>query len=199
MSRTPRVFKLARSPFLGHPTGNPPSLAAVVESPKSKPAPPRFTLTPPPKHKPKSKRKIKVIQNPPAIGAGVVAFFDGAFEGGRAAFGAVVYRNGERIHKAAEIVPAGQELSCNCAEYAGAINVLRLFQREGIRHATIYGDSLLVVKQLNAAWRAKQGAYLPFYLEAIKLRRTLPDVRLVWINRENNTEADELSKLPLCA
>jgi ribonuclease HI len=53
---------------------------------------------------------------------------------------------------------------------------------------------MLVVKQLNGAWRAKQGAYLPYYLQAIKLRRELPDVRLIWTNRENNTEADRLSK-----
>jgi len=37
-------------------------------------------------------------------------------------------------------------------------------------------------------------AYLPFYKEAIKRRRTLPGVTLGRTNRENNTEADELSK-----
>jgi ribonuclease HI len=80
------------------------------------------------------------------------------------------------------------------AEYSGAIHLLRYFQRERVTLATVYGDSLLVIKQLNGAWRAKAGAYLPFYHEAIKLRRSLPDVRLVWTNRENNSEADELSK-----
>lgn len=115
---------------------------------------------------------------------------------GGAAFGAVVYSEGQRIHQAAESVPTGPQSSCNVAEYAGAINVLRFFQREGISQGTIYGDSMLVVNQLNGAWRAKAGAYLPFYHLAIKLRRELPDVRLVWTNRENNTEADELSKRP---
>jgi len=80
-----------------------------------------------------------------------VAFFDGAFEGGRAALGAVVYSEGERIHQVAESVPAGPQLSCNVAEYCGAINVLRFFQRKGITQGSIYGDSMLVVKQLNGA------------------------------------------------
>lgn len=30
-----------------------------------------------------------------------------------------------------------------------------------------------------------------------RLRRSLPDVRLIWTNRENNTEADELSQRAL--
>lgn len=141
--------------------------------------------------------KTRPIRNPPAVGAGVVAFFDGAFERGRSAFGAVIYRNGERIHVAAERVITGAQSSCNVAEYAGAINVLRFFQQDGITHGTIYGDSMLVIKQLNGAWRAKAGAYLPFYLQALEIRRKLPDVRLIWIGREHNGEADELSKRPL--
>lgn len=188
----PKTYKVARSPFLGHPESNPRPLRAAVESP-------RFILTsdtPPPRDKPKQKRKAlsKRIQNPPAVGAGVVAFFDGAFDRGRAAFGAVVYSEGKRIHQAAESVPTGPQLSCNVAEYSGCLYLLRFFQRKGITQGSIYGDSLLVVKQLNGAWRAKAGAYLPYYLQAIKLRRELPEVRLVWTNRENNTEADELSK-----
>jgi ribonuclease HI len=85
-------------------------------------------------------------------------------------------------------------MSCNVAEYCGVIHLLRYFQREGISQGTIYGDSLLVVKQLNGLWKATAGAYLPFYREAIELRRALPNVRIAWTNRENNSEADELSK-----
>ena len=58
---------------------------------------------------------------------GVVAFFDGAFAQGRAAFGAVIYSNGQRIHKASQYLGNGPQLSCNVAEYAGAIEVLHYF------------------------------------------------------------------------
>jgi ribonuclease HI len=188
----PKTHKLPSRPFSGHPASSPQPSRSAVESLQ-------FILTsdlPAPRHKPKSRQKgrRKTIQNPPTVGAGVVAFFDGAFDRGRASFGAVVYREGQRIHRVAECVPTGPQLSCNVAEYAGAINVLRFFQREGITQGSIYGDSMLVVKQLNGLWKAKAGAYLPFYDEAIKLRRELPGVRLIWTNRENNTEADELSK-----
>jgi hypothetical protein len=97
----PKVHKLAGSPFLGHPTGHPRPVRDTAQSPPF-----------PPRHKPK--RKAKKIEDPPAISAGVVAFFDGAFEGGRAAFGAVVYCEGERIHEAAESVPARATVKLQC-------------------------------------------------------------------------------------
>jgi len=54
--------------------------------------------------------------------------------------------------------------------------VWRFFQREGIKHGTIYGDSMLVIRQLSVKWKAREGAYLPFYHQAVKLRRELPGV-----------------------
>jgi ribonuclease HI len=45
--------------------------------------------------------------------------------------------------------------------------------------------------------KAKRGPYLPLYREAQELRARLPDVRLVWISRGQNTEADALSREPL--
>lgn len=82
----PKIHKVARSPFLGHPESNPQPVRGIVESP------PIFILTsdiPTPQGKlkraakPKRKGQSKTIQNPPAVGAGVVAFFDGAFDRGR--------------------------------------------------------------------------------------------------------------------
>jgi ribonuclease HI len=83
------------------------------------------------------------------------------------------------------------------AEYAGAIAVLRFLIREGIQWATVYGDSRMVIQQLNGQIKAKLGVYIPQYREAQELRAKLPDVRLVWISRGQNTEADTLSKEPL--
>jgi ribonuclease HI len=42
--------------------------------------------------------------------------------------------------------------------------------------------------------KAKQGAYLPYYREALALRSKLPGLCLEWIPREMNAGADELSK-----
>ena len=117
-----RIFRVGeRKSFAGHRAHEPRPLAALCESPLL----PTFKLTPKPEHKPR--HKLKIIQKPPAIRVGVVAFFDGAFAQGRAAFGAVIYSNGQRIHKASQYLGNGPQLSCNVAEYAGAIEVLHYF------------------------------------------------------------------------
>jgi hypothetical protein len=54
-------------------------------------------------------------------------------------------------------------------------------------------DSRMVVQQLNGDIKAKSGVYVPLFREA-RLRAQLPDVRLVWISRGINNEADRLSK-----
>lgn len=60
------------------------------------------------------------------------------------------------------------------------------------KRSPYYGDSDLVVKQLNGKWKAR--AYLSYYKEAIRLRAKLPEVVIKWIPREQNGHADYLSK-----
>jgi ribonuclease HI len=127
-------------------------------------------------------------------------WFDGAAwpnPGGHGAFGALVRRHGKIIFSASEYLGQGAHITNNVAEYAGAIAVLRFLIREGIQSATVYGDSRMVIQQLNGQIKAKHGVYIPQYREARELRAKLPDVRLVWISRGQNTEADALSKDPL--
>lgn len=106
-------------------------------------------------------------------------------------------RHGEVIYQASEYLGQGAHITNNVAEYAGVIAVLRFLLAESIQCATVYGDSRMVVQQLNGQIKAKHGVYLPQYREALELKAKLPDVRLVWISRGQNTEADELSKEPL--
>ena len=75
--------------------------------------------------------------------------------------------------------------------------MLRFLLGEGIREATVYGDSSLVVGLLNGRLRAKRGLYLDHYREALTLREQLPDVRFVLIPRGQNLEADALAATAL--
>lgn len=125
------------------------------------------------------------------------AWFDGACwpnPGGHGGYGGVVKRNEKVIYSKAVYLGYGPHISNNVAEYAGLIAVLRFLLSEGIQWATVYGDSQMVIKQLNGVIRARHGLYLPYYREAQKLRVRLPDVRLTWISRGQNTESDQLSK-----
>lgn len=126
------------------------------------------------------------------------AYFDGAVQphnpGGHGGYGLIVY-NGQRVvHSESVYVGRWPSLSNNCTEYAGAIAALRYFLKHDISEGTIYGDADMIVQQLNGSWRVKSGAYVPYYHEAYALRVQVPAVAIKWIPREQNGDADTLSK-----
>jgi ribonuclease HI len=125
------------------------------------------------------------------------AWFDGSCwpnPGGHAGYGVVVQRHNQTIYSKAVYLGNGPHLTHEIAEYAGVVAVLRFLLQEQIPWATVYGDSQMVIKQLNGTIKARRGAYLSYYQEAHELMARLPNVRLVWISRGQNTEADRLSK-----
>lgn len=129
-------------------------------------------------------------------------WFDGATEpvnpGGHGAWGGVIHRDGEKLWSGSGYVGVGPHISNNCSEYAAITAVLeRLGDAPG--SVMIYGDSMLVVNQLNGTWRVKGGLYTPFYEKAKELFIRQKELRnrnlsLRWIPREENAEADDLSK-----
>lgn len=125
-------------------------------------------------------------------------YFDGAVEpfnpGGHGGYGLVVYQDGRVIHSEAVYVGQWPTLSNNCTEYAGCIAALRYLIREGVTEATVYGDADMIIRQINGHWKAKSGAYVPYYREAYSLRQKVPNVKFIWIPRERNDAADCLSK-----
>lgn len=129
----------------------------------------------------------------------IECFFDGAVyphnPGGHGGYGMLIRKDQQTIYSEAVYIGHWSELSNNVAEYAGAISVLRYLLKEEITEARICGDADLVVQQLNGKWKAKSGAYLPYYREAYALRVRLPNVNLEWIPREMNYAADELSQI----
>lgn len=141
----------------------------------------------------------------------IKAWFDGACwpNPGHGAYGAVVKRDGQIIFTASEY--SGPHVSNNVTEYQGLIVILKFLLAENIEEATIYGDADMIIKQMNGIWKAgrltkkeKKGTipirpryYLPYYKEALELRRQLPKVKLIWVRRYLNSEADRLSTEPL--
>lgn len=137
----------------------------------------------------------------------IECWFDGCCEprnpGGTAAYGAVIFKDGQRVWSQSEIfVPMKgreKEVSNNFAEYMGFLAILT--QLQGMRaeqeEIHVYGDSNLVIQQMNGRWRIKQGYYVPVALSARNLIHKFPRLRLEWIPREENSLADELSKAEL--
>ncbi len=128
-------------------------------------------------------------------------WFDGACgpvnPGGTAAFGYAVYESGAKIGEGCGVIGAGPTMSNNVAEYCGVIEAAKFIMT--IAPGAIvrfHGDSNLVVQQLSGRWKAKQGLYIPYHKEARQLCADLK-APFHWIPREQNVEADALSKRPM--
>nr|XP_017250520.1 PREDICTED: uncharacterized protein LOC108221132 [Daucus carota subsp. sativus] len=83
----------------------------------------------------------------------------------------------------------------NQAEYEALLAGLRLVRTLSIRNLTIYSDSQIVVRQTNGEYLAKD-PILTKYQALVKGYLTLiPGCRILQVNREENAEADNLSRL----
>lgn len=136
----------------------------------------------------------------------IEGWFDGCTEpvnpGGHASYGALIKVEGETVWQVSAYVGFGPTMSNNVAEYSGAIACMKqLLGLEAVKAGSagviMRGDSMLVIKQLSGEWRVKRGLYVPYYQQAVRLRAQLPQMRLEWIPRERNGEADRLSKYEL--
>jgi len=129
----------------------------------------------------------------------VVLFFDGACTknpGGIASFGYKISckDTGTLIHVENGEVCRGMQASCNIAEWAAVTNGLRCLKEQSwIGNLEIYGDSQLVINQLNGIYKVRKDTLIPYYKECI----TMLDNwcwSAKWIPREKNEDCDRLSK-----
>src|SRR5215831_16782417 len=136
----------------------------------------------------------------------IEAWFDGACEpvnpGGTASYGVIIMQNGETLHECAAVYapPDGGQTSNNVAEYAAFIAALEYLLDNALtsERVVIRGDSNLVVQQMLGNWAIRKGAYVPLARHAQQLLRKCPvQPELRWIPREENEEADRLSKAAL--
>ena len=95
-------------------------------------------------------------------------------------------------HKGTATMPLAHGTN-NQAEYAGLIVGLMKAEGMDITEVEVFGDSMLVVKQMQGAWRVKSEGLRPYYLRAYELARKFDAFKIDWIPREENAEADALS------
>lgn len=119
------------------------------------------------------------------------AWIDGASRGspGEAGFGVLLEAN--RVPE--EIVGYLGKATNNVAEYAALIAVPKLAAERGVKKLVVYSDSQLLVRQVNGANRVKAPHLVPIFLQALKLRQTIPDFTIEHVAREENQEADRLA------
>jgi ribonuclease HI len=124
-------------------------------------------------------------------------FFDGASKGnpGRSGAGAVLYENGVEVH--AESVFVGEKETNNVAEYTGLLTGLRAALKLGKTRVNVKGDSDLIIKQMNGAYKVKSPNLIELHKEAKLLASKFETITFTHVYRNLNSRADELANKSL--
>jgi ribonuclease HI len=116
--------------------------------------------------------------------------------GGTGCIGYLIKRKGLIIAKGSKIVGKGKGMTNNVAEYKALIAVLEEIRKRHLHNEEIIikSDSQLLVNQMNGNWKVKSKLIYPLYREA-KKRTVNYNLKIKWIPRELNEEADEMSRV----
>jgi ribonuclease HI len=120
-------------------------------------------------------------------------YFDGSLklDGGGAGV-LLISPRGEQLKYVLQILWA---VSNNEAEYEALLHGLRLAISRGIKRLLVYGDSLLVVQQVNKEWDYNKEMMDAYVQEVRKLESNFSGLEVHHVLREHNVGADILSKL----
>jgi ribonuclease HI len=129
--------------------------------------------------------KRNYLLNADGSGAGTVT------DPARAAIG-VVLRDPDG-HVIAEISDPIDPAINTVAEYRALIEGLKLARSRGIERIRVFLDSELVVDQVIGRAKVTKDHIRPLHAEARSLLREFPNVRVSWVPRKWNAEADALA------
>jgi ribonuclease HI len=165
------------------------------------------------KHSNKKQRQLaaeylaRQRKNGNSMEGNIIGYFDGACEpknpGGNMGVGSCIRVAGKELFSNSKFVKAHYCNSNNVAEYMAFESILDFIITEKWRDRsiTIYGDSKLVIEQQFGSWRIKDGFYVDYARRCKQKVIMLKDYGIkitgIWIHREQNKYADELSKAEL--
>jgi ribonuclease HI len=120
-------------------------------------------------------------------------YFDGSLklDGGGAGI-LLISPRGEQLKYVLQIL---WTVSNNEAEYEALLHGLLLAISLGIKRLLVYGDSLLVVQQVNKEWDCNKETMDAYVQEVRKLESKFSGLEVHHVLREHNVGADTLSKL----
>ncbi len=130
---------------------------------------------------------------PAALAEDAVLWTDGAARGnpGPAGIGAILKSSsGEVLYTGSEFLG---HTTNNVAEYKAVLLGLAGALAQGIHRVEVRADSELLIKQLKGEYRVKSPGLRPLFEEARRLISHFSSVKLTYIRRELNGEADRLA------
>ena len=111
---------------------------------------------------------------------------------GRAAIGALLRTR--RLVTVAQISKEIGPATHNVAEYRALIEGLKLARDHGIQRIRVFMDSELVVDQVSGVSAVRQAHLSELHKVASSLAALFESIRISWVPREMNAEADRLVK-----
>ena len=147
--------------------------------------------------------QAKIPRGTAVAGPFVTVHFDGACEppkgGGVATYGFTV--EGDVLNheeRGLAVAPWSPRATNNVAEYVGAIRSLEWLKAQGFQGTVLLlGDSQLVIRQLQGEYEVRAAHLKDYHTHLTALAKSFQEVRPIWIPREENARADELTKLAL--
>ena len=127
----------------------------------------------------------------------VTVYIDGLVEPanpGTGTYGFLIYEGSKKLAEGSGL--AGYDVTSNYAEYtalAEALKKVKTLRAEG--DILVRSDSKLLVGHMSQGWKVKGGMYVEKLREVRELTRELGAVRFEWIPREQNQEADLLTRV----
>jgi ribonuclease HI len=129
----------------------------------------------------------------------IQVYFDGLCQpynpGGIACYAFVILtKKGHDSEYGLAAEPFSDSATNNVAEYTGIIKALEwLLEKNYNQKIIIRGDSQLVISQINGKYKVRAVKIIPLYQKVKSLLSKFKDIKIEWIPRDKNKEADELS------
>jgi hypothetical protein len=122
-----------------------------------------------------------------------VMYFDGSLKLEGAGAGVLLIL--QRANKLKYVLQIFWKVSNNEAEYEALLHGLRLAASLGIKRLLVYGDSAVVINQVNKSWDRNKENMDAYCLEVRKLEYKFYGLKFHHVVRDNIVAADVLSKL----
>ena len=131
------------------------------------------------------------------LGSDYSLFIDGAAEfdedlkPNNAGIGGLINKGDKLVYSFSENIGIRTN---NEAEYSALIEGIKACLDHKIYHVSIFSDSELIVNQVNGKYKLKDPKMIKLHAEVTKLCSELKSWTISHVPREQNVEADELSK-----
>lgn len=121
-------------------------------------------------------------------------YFDGGLKNNVMTYGFVAYDSRKKLRYKEGGKFQENKNTTNIAEYKALIKLLEWLVKNGIRSAQIFGDSQIIINQINGDCRVGPQHLRDNHNRVYQLIQNFDKFSIDWIPREKNKEADSLTK-----